>query len=157
MSLTLINNGDSGNSARSNINAAITQVNAMTGVGLWQQVDCGNEYDATVADLGKSMVTDLNNGSTFSLLRLPPIESAFANGGTIRVSAAREYNSNGHCIAVYANAGDGGNLFVIGAAGPLYSLYSTGIGDFLELQAINLGGNLYWRAQPFSGLWQDRD
>ena len=116
-------------------------------------MDCGSEYDAGLSDLGASLITDINNGGSFSLLKMPQIEAAAANGGTIRVLSGREYNYDGNRIGVIPHDGEGCQ-FLYGTR-VMSSLFSTGVGDFLELQPENIDGTLYWRALNPQGAWRD--
>lgn len=125
--------------------------------GLWQQVDVAGTYNTNLTDLGRSVFTDINAGDAPAQVILPPMEAAMSNGGTIRISAQREFNSDNNFISVYAYGGEeSGGVFRLGTQS-MYSLYSTGVGGFLELQSTNIDGTLFWQVLNPSGYWEDRD
>jgi hypothetical protein len=112
---------------------------------------------ATVADLGCVIFTDAGGADSWVQLQLPPLADAISHKGTIRVLAGRTWESSDY-IAVYPHAGEESpNRFIYGNGSNLYSLYSTGKGDYLELIPITIGGTNYWQVVNFSGIWQDRD
>lgn len=122
-------------------------------------------YFTTVqlSDMGGTIWTDQGLES-YGALELPPLRWAIERGGIVRVRAARNYNDTEDdwfkAISVYANqSADSGSRFVFGNfSTPMYSLYNTGAGDYLELTPYWDGEEgLYWLVTTFSGLWEDRD
>ena len=123
-------------------------------------------YFTTVqlSDLGGTIWTDQGLES-YGALELPPLRLAVERGGAVRVRAARDYANTEadwfKAIAVYANQTEdnGGNRFVFGNySAPMFSLYNTGAGDYLELTPYwDEGEGSYWLVTNFSGLWEDRD
>lgn len=109
---------------------------------------------ATTADLGVTIFTDANS-TGYSQVNLPTHASALEHGGVIRVLSTREWASDTNFISVFPFSGDG-TPFKIGA-NTFWSLFSTGIGDYLELLPITINSDPFWQVINFSGLWQDRD
>ncbi|NBV22257.1 MAG: hypothetical protein EBS05_10120 [Proteobacteria bacterium] len=112
---------------------------------------------ATVSDLGCVIFTDAGGADSWVQLQLPPLADAIAHKGTIRVLAGRTWTSSDY-IAVYPHSGEASpNRFIYGNGSDLYSLYSTGKCDYLELIPITISGTNYWQVITSIGLWQDRD
>lgn len=115
----------------------------------------GGTYDATLDDLDGIILTDINS-SGHAQVNLPLLADAAAIGGSIRILAGREYSGD-LFVSVYAQSTEWSpSRFRIGS-NTLFSLYSTGVGDYLELMPISISGTFYWQVVTFNGLWQDRD
>ena len=112
-------------------------------------------FTATINDLN-TVFTDAN-ASGVAQLNLPTFADAMAHGGVIEVYATRNYAYDNNYICVYSASSERTpNRFLIGSS-VLYSLYSTGKGDYLRLQPITIDGTHYWQVLDFMGFWQDRD
>ena len=116
----------------------------------------GGPTNATVADLDATVFTDAYSDGPAQII-LPLFADAFAHGGAVRVVAGRDYVDGNTFVSVYpAPSEQRGGIFLIGSQA-LYSLYSTGKGDYLELLPVSINGTNYWQVVQFDGLWQDRD
>jgi len=116
----------------------------------------GGPTNVTVGDLDATVFTDAFSDGAAQIV-LPLFADAFAQGGAVRVIAGREWVDGNTFVSVYPQSSEWSpNRFLIGAQ-VLFSLYSTGKGDFLELLPVTIDGTNYWQVVQFSGLWQDRD
>jgi len=116
----------------------------------------GGPTNVTVDDLDATVFTDAFSDGPSQIV-LPLFADAFARSGAVRVVAGRDYVDGNTYVSVYpAPSEQRGGIFLIGAQA-LYSLYSTGKGDFLELLPVTINGVNYWQVVQFDGLWQDRD
>jgi len=119
-------------------------------------------YEAQLSDMGIKILTDTGNDG-FTVITLPPLTDAIDHGGIVRIlatkSAANE-NDYSNMLGIY---GTESRKFRIGShtisnATPLWSLWSSNAGDYIELVPREIPGDgLYWQVINFSGWWADRD
>ena len=116
----------------------------------------GGSTQVTVDDLDATIFTDAYSDGP-AQINLPLFADAFAHGGAVRVVAGRDWVDGQTFVSVYPQSSEWSpNRFLVGSQ-VLFSLYSTGKGDSLELVPVVINGVNYWQVTQFGGLWQDRD
>jgi hypothetical protein len=135
------------------------QVVALSAYNGW-----GTPYISSVDDMNGTIFTDV--GCTeVCIIRLPKLSHANIHGGIFKVLASREAANEGdynNMIAVYPNYNDSiiypERAFIQGASDGSYnSLYSSDVGNYIELVPFFDGNGFTWRVINIMGWWEDRD
>jgi Concanavalin A-like lectin/glucanases superfamily len=121
----------------------------------------GNQYYVTLDDLKGTILTDVGCSQS-CIIRLPLIDAAYLHGGVVRIAASRsadyEWNYQ-NMIGIYVAPNETRyNIFNQGPTNQTqYSLWSSDIGDYIELVPVDNGSYKEWRVTIMRGWWEDRD